>query len=152
MLVHATTVAIAGRAVLMRGAAGAGKSDLALRLLSLPMSGYPALAIPPLGAVALVADDQVELTSTDAGVLASPPTTIAGKIEVRGLGLIQVPARRDVPVALVVDLTEARTIDRMPEPRSANLLGIDVPAISVDARDASAPMKILIALFHRIER
>lgn len=152
MLVHATAVSIGERAVLIRGASGAGKSDFALRLLALPADGIPALAIPALGAVALVADDQVELSVRDGTVLAAPPGTIAGKLEVHGLGIVQVPSKRDVPIDLVVDLAEARTIERMPEARTVELLGVAVPAMSLDAREMSAPLKILIALHHRIER
>ena len=152
MLIHATAVAIGERAVLIRGASGAGKSDLALRLLALPTGGIPALTIPPLGEISLIADDQVELEVHGGKVHAAPPAAIAGKLEVRGLGIIEVPAKHDVPIALVVDLAEASMIERMPEARTVDLRGIAVPAISLDAREGSAPLKILIALHHRIER
>lgn len=151
MLVHATAIAIGNRAVLIRGASGAGKSDLALRLLAVPADGIPALAIPPLYA-ALISDDQVELTVDGNGVDASAPETIAGRIEVRGLGIIDVPAKRDVLLALVVDLADSQSIERMPEPRTIDILGVSIPAISIDPREASASLKILIALTHRIER
>ncbi len=152
MLIHATAVAIGERAVLIRGASGAGKSDLALRLLALPITGIPALTIHALSGIALVADDQVELVVRDGEVCASAPAAIASKIELRGLGIVDIPAKRDVPVALVVDLAETRTIERMPEARTVDLLGVAVPAMSLDVREASAPLKILIALHHRIER
>src|SRR5689334_24249403 len=83
-LVHGTCVALGRRAALLRGPSGAGKSDLALRFLALSNEdGEKAL---------LVADDQVFVGSNGSGELvASAPPTIAGKIEVRGLGIIEVP-------------------------------------------------------------
>jgi serine kinase of HPr protein (carbohydrate metabolism regulator) len=128
---HATTVAIDGRAVLIEGASGAGKSDLALRLID-------------RGAV-LVSDDYSHIVRRDRRVLASAPLTIAGKIEVRGLGIIDMPHVRDVPVDLIVSLREPAA--RLPEPGEARtLLGIAVPLLALDGREASAAIKVELAL------
>lgn len=127
---HATAVSVAGRAVLLTGASGAGKSDLALRLID-------------RGAV-LVADDRTVLAARNGRLFASPPATIAGRIEVRGIGIVTLPHAADVPVALVVDLDAAP--ERLPEARVRTLNGIDIPLIALDARENSAAIKVELAL------
>jgi serine kinase of HPr protein (carbohydrate metabolism regulator) len=128
--IHATAVSIGGKAVLLTGASGAGKSDLALRLID-------------RGAV-LVADDQVELTVRDACLLASPPTTIAGRIEVRGVGIMTMPFAEYMPVALIIDLDSAP--ERLPEARLRVLCGVTVPLAALDPREISAPLKVELLL------
>lgn len=152
MLIHGTAVALADHGILIRGHSGAGKSDLALRLLALPHDGYPALAIPPIRNIALVSDDQVEIAVSGGNVLLSAPETIRGKIEVRGLGIVTVPQRNAVPLALVVDIVDRAQIERMPETATVVIAGNLVAAMPVAAFEVSAPLKILIALHHRIER
>jgi serine kinase of HPr protein (carbohydrate metabolism regulator) len=127
---HASCVAIGGRAVLIAGDSGAGKSDLALRLID-------------RGAV-LVSDDQVELSVDDERLVASAPATIAGQIEVRGLGIMAMPHRSPMPVSLLIDL--AAPVERMPEPRGRELCGVSVPVVAVDPFEASAPIKVELAL------
>ena len=127
---HATTVAIGGRGVLITGASGAGKSDLALRLID-------------RGAV-LVSDDRTVLAAREARLFASPPTTIAGRIEVRGVGIVPFPYTTDVAVALVVDLDSVP--ERLPEARVKTLYGIDIPLIAIDPRGNSAAIKVELAL------
>ena len=129
--IHATSVALGGRAVLIVGPSGAGKSDLALRLID---RGF-----------ALVSDDQTIVTRESGRLVAAPPPTIAGKIEVRGIGIVETAYVPGVPVALVVELTS--DIERLPqEPRERSLLGIAVPLVSVDARSPSAAVKVGLAL------
>ena len=129
--VHASTVAKDGRAVLITGPSGSGKSDLALRLLD---RGF-----------ALVSDDQTLVRREDDRLIASAPSTIAGKLEVRGLGIIEIDHVGDMPVALLVELTS--DIQRMPDDsRERPLLGVQLPLVSIDAMAASAPSKVALAL------
>ena len=128
--VHASCVAIGGRAVLIAGPSGSGKSDLALRLLD-------------RGAV-LVSDDYTFIEARGGRLVASPPVTIAGKIEVRGVGIVERPFAGGMPVALLVDLAAAP--ERLPEPRLTALAGVALPAIALSALEPSAPIKVEAAL------
>ncbi len=129
--IHASCVAVDGRAVLICGPSGAGKSDLALRLID---RGFT-----------LVSDDQTMVRKAGERLLASAPATIAGKLEIRGLGIVDMETAADVPISLVVELTS--DIQRLPDDsRERSVLGVPVPLISVDAMTASAPSKVAIAL------
>ncbi|NNC47917.1 MAG: aldolase [Sphingomonas sp.] len=128
---HATCVGRGGRALLLSGPSGSGKSDLALRLMDDDFE--------------LVSDDQVILSVKDEQLIAAPPPSIAGKMEVRGLGIIEVAHRPDMPVALFVDLSE--TPLRMPDENDCEtILGISLPRIALVASDASAAAKAKLAL------
>ncbi|VVT02848.1 Aldolase [Sphingomonas sp. EC-HK361] len=127
---HATTVAIGDRAVVIEGPSGAGKSDLALRLID-------------RGAV-LVSDDQTWFTRSGKLLLASAPATIEGKMEVRGLGIVELPSAKQVPVGLIVRLTDA--ITRMPEPASRRIAGVAIREIAIDPWQHSAAIKVEMAL------
>lgn len=140
-LVHGTCVALGRRAALLRGPSGAGKSDLALRFLFLARRG-PAALEPP----ALVADDQVRLVRDGTQIFASAPETISGKLEVRGIGLVGVKAVTGVQLVLVVDLTSPSEVERMPDGASVRLLGLDVPLVRLAPFEASAPIKLALAL------
>ena len=129
--IHASAVAIGGRAVLIGGLSGKGKSDLALRLID--RGG------------ALVSDDYTLVRRQGDLLLASPPATIAGRIEVRGVGLAEFPADSDVPVALFVDLDALP--ERLPEQgETRRLAGISIPVVGLSALEPSAPIKVEIAL------
>ncbi len=130
--VHGTCIAVAGQGVLLRGPSGAGKSDLALRLID--------------AGEKLVADDQSLLTRQGERILVSCPPEIKDRLEVRGLGLEQLPAVPEAPLALVVDLAESGAVERLPEPQEETLLGIAVPRIELASFEASAPAKVKLAL------
>jgi hypothetical protein len=132
--VHASCVAKGGRGVLIAGPSGSGKSDLALRLID---RGW-----------ALVSDDYTRLAADGAVLVASPPATIAGRIEVRGIGIIEQPFVTAIPVALIV---EAGDPPRMPETDYRTLCGIALPRFTLALTEASAPCKIDL-LLDRIAR
>jgi serine kinase of HPr protein (carbohydrate metabolism regulator) len=129
--VHASTVAVEGRAVLITGPSGSGKSDLTLRLLD---RGF-----------VLVSDDQTIVRRHGEQLLASAPANIAGKLEIRGIGIVDMDTVSDLPVALIVELTS--DIQRLPDDsRERPILGVSLPLISIDAMTASAPSKVALGL------
>jgi HPr kinase/phosphorylase len=141
-LVHGTCVALGRHAALLRGSSGAGKSDLALRFMALPAEGE----LKPL----LVADDQLFVEArTDGTLLVSPPESIAGKIEVRGIGIVDVPYLARAQLVLICDLVEAKDMPRMPPglPDEAVIAGVPLPILKLAAFEASAPLKLKMALF-----
>jgi serine kinase of HPr protein (carbohydrate metabolism regulator) len=128
---HASTVAANGRAVVIMGPSGAGKSDLALRMLD---RGFT-----------LVSDDRTLVRRDGDRLIASAPANISGKLEIRGIGIVEVEIVDEAPVALLVELTSE--IQRLPdENRERPILGINVPLISIDAMTASAASKIALAV------
>lgn len=140
-LVHATAIALGGKAALIRGGSGSGKSDLALRCIALPPFAHV------LERAALVADDQVRLAREGGVLVASPPPTIAGKMEVRGLGILTFPYQSSARLALVVDLVPPAEVPRFPlDPVSAEYLGIALPVLRLSAFELSAPVKLILAL------
>jgi len=129
--VHASTVALEGRAVLISGPSGSGKSDLALRLLE---RGFT-----------LVSDDQTIVRRDGDRLIASSPPTIKGKLEIRGIGIVDMESVNDVPIGLYVELTSE--ITRLPDDRRERpVLGVQLPLVSVDALTASAASKVSLAL------
>lgn len=128
---HASCVLIGDAGVLIEGASGAGKSDLALRLID--------------RGAQLVSDDYSFIQRQDGRLIASPPATIAGKIEVRELGIVEMPHAASAPVALLIALGEPAA--RLPEPGAARrLLGVEIPLLALGGRDPSAPVKVELAL------
>ena len=133
MLVHATTIDIAGLGVLILGEVGAGKSDLALRLIA--------------DGALLVADDQTWIEVVDGGLRASAPPSIEGLMEQRGVGIVRAPTKRATRLRLAVSLSTA--VDRMPEPRTWSLPNTVEPhlsLLSMNPIEASAPAKLRAAL------
>src|SRR5712691_3291125 len=108
-LVHGTCVSLGRTAALLRGPSGSGKSDLALRFLFLARRGPAAVEAP-----ILVADDQVYLIRKGGSLLVSAPPTIRGRIEVRGVGIVDVKSLEEAELALVVDLVPAGEVERLP--------------------------------------
>lgn len=123
MQLHATCLAQGQEGLLLLGSSGAGKSDLALRLL-----GHGFL---------LVADDRVELL----GARARAPAALAGLIEVRGLGIFRVPFQAEARLVLAVDLDTQAV--RLPEARRHPAL--DLPLIGIDPFLASAAARVALA-------
>ncbi|MDP6707524.1 MAG: HPr kinase/phosphatase C-terminal domain-containing protein [Alphaproteobacteria bacterium] len=138
ILAHATCVDLDGGAVLLRGASGSGKSDLALRLID-------------AGAV-LVADDQVRLECRDGRLFASPPAALAGLLEVRGLGIVRLPHRADAWVRLVVDLVAPGDVERLPEDEEVEIAGVALPRVALAPFEASAMAKLRLAAAEATKR
>lgn len=138
--IHASAVAVADRGVVIRGRSGSGKSSLVLSLLTLSPQAM------------LVADDRVLLSVERGRLLAAPPASLAGELEVRGLGIVQRPYVSPVAVDLVVDLLPLAECPRLPEPREleATLAGIVVARVFIAIGAADAPFRVLAALslFH----
>lgn len=133
--IHASCVSIDGRAVLIEGRSGTGKSDLALRLID--------------RGAALISDDYTVLLRRGSDLIARPPDTLAGKIEIRGIGILDVPHQTDIPVAMLVVITD--TPPRMPAGgRKRVLAGVAVREIALPSLEPSAPIKVEWALRHRL--
>jgi HPr kinase/phosphorylase len=130
--VHGTCVEIAGSGVLLRGPSGCGKSDLALRLID--------------GGARLVADDQTELRRSDDEIFASAPPQIAGRLEIRGVGIVSCPTSPAVPLRLVVDLVRPELVERLPEAQTCRYLDRDLALLALAPFHASAPAKLRFAL------
>lgn len=121
---HGSCASRGGEAVLIVGPPGSGKSDLVVRLLARGFS--------------LVADDQVDVLDG----LASPPEALAGLLEVRGLGIVQLTAVYPARLRLVVALGEQP--DRLPHPARDPRFGL--PLLHLDPTAASAPERVALAL------
>ena len=129
--IHGTCVLLSGIGVLLRGESGRGKSDLALRLID--------------GGALLVADDRVALHCESGRLTASPPPTLAGLLEVRGVGILPVPSTGSAAVGLVVDLIPQDEVERLPAAETDTLMGVALPRLGLHAFDASTPAKIRLA-------
>lgn len=131
-LINGTCVEIEKQGVLIRGPSGAGKSDLALRLID-------------AGAL-LISDDYCETTVDDGSLIVTAPDTISGKLEVRGYGIVKLPAAKPTAITLVVDLSPESEIERMPESNICVVEDVELRHIILDARSPSAPAKVRLAL------
>jgi len=132
LLLHATCVCWQDIGILLRGPSGAGKSDLALRLID--------------QGAELVADDQVRLSPSGELLLAEPPETLAGLIEVRGLGVVRMPHLAKAAVGLVVELVPLDEVERMPDQALVSLLDHSLPLCRLSAFEAAATTKVRLAV------
>lgn len=134
VLHHACCVELDGAGVLIFGESGAGKSDLALRLI--------------YGGAVLVADDCVETRQegTDGALVAFAPENICGLMEVRGLGVVKMPYKEKTTVKLKVYLSSFDKIDRMPSEVEPALLAGRILEIRINAFESAAVEKIKTAL------
>ncbi|NOX72259.1 MAG: serine kinase [Alphaproteobacteria bacterium] len=108
---HASSVAVSGKAVLILGPSGSGKSGLALDLIS--------------RGAELVSDDRTRIALQGGKPVGFAPDSIRGKIEARGIGILRGPAVGPVAVALVVDLGKPEA-NRLPAPRTMTILGTEI--------------------------
>ena len=128
---QATCVAIGGRALLIEGAPGIGKTSLALALID--------------RGAALIGDDGVMLEARADALFAAPHPHTRGLVEVRNLGILTLAAADPTRIALVIRLDPAapRHIDTA---ASERLLGIAIPVLMLTPGDAMLPIKAEIAL------
>ncbi|MFT8737154.1 MAG: HPr kinase/phosphatase C-terminal domain-containing protein [Zymomonas mobilis] len=128
-LIHATTVLVKNQGVLLIGPSGSGKSDLALRLID--------------RGAKLVSDDYslIDIKPKENILTATAPKNIAGLLEIRGLGVVTLPFCPKAKLALAIILEG--DVERMPEKDSSiKILGRALPAITINAFEASAPIKV----------
>jgi serine kinase of HPr protein (carbohydrate metabolism regulator) len=97
-----------------------------------------------------VADDQVAVRRAGDRLLAAAPPPLAGKLEIRGLGIVDVAPQPEAALRLAVRLTPAAEIERLPDLARARMeiLGIAIPLVLIDPASASAPARIRAALDH----
>ena len=134
--IHASAVLVGSHAVLIRGPSGSGKSRLAFDLILAGRGGI----IPP---TLLIGDDRVHLSAADGAVVVRPAGTLAGLLEVRGLGIRKMPFAGRGPVAHIVDL-DAEDAARLPAPAAleATLSGVKMSRIPVGKGFAGLPLVI----------
>jgi serine kinase of HPr protein (carbohydrate metabolism regulator) len=135
--IHGSAVLVGERAILIRGAPGAGKSTLVLELLSADPHG-----------TRLVADDRVIVAPANGRLVADVPGEIAGLIEIRGVGLVRRPHVAPVVIRLVVDLMAAEGCPRLPEARDmqVELEGIDRPRLALPIGIGGGAARVRAAL------
>ena len=127
-----TCIAFGEEAVLFRGPSGSGKSDLALRCIEKGAD--------------LISDDQTILCRKNKKIIASAPRTIAGKLEVRGLGILDFPYREDAPLVLVLDLINEGALERLPKIDFVDYFDIKIPNLRILSFESSAVEKVALAL------
>ncbi len=130
--IHATAISIDGNAVLLRGAPGSGKSDLALRLLD--------------DGAELIADDRCDINVEGDDVIVSCPEEITGLVEIRGIGIARLAYGEPAPIALVIDLVTPEKMERLPEPATCDDFGPSVAHIRLTPFEVSASLKLRAAL------
>lgn len=131
--IHATAVLIGAKAVLIRGASGAGKSQLAWDLIMAAGSALPFAR--------LVADDRCHLEALGSRLLVRPAPALAGLIEIRGLGIRRVPCEPVAVVGLIVDLGAADAA-RLPAQAAemAEISGVSVPRLLAAPGEDALPL------------
>jgi serine kinase of HPr protein (carbohydrate metabolism regulator) len=135
--IHATGLVLADRGIVIAGEAGAGKTQLALALISHARAA---------GLFArLVADDQLFLKASHGRVVCEAPATIAGLAEARGVGPVRLHHEAKAPVDLLVRLVGRVAAERLPETRTDLLLGQEIPALRLAGDDRQAAVMAVMA-------
>ncbi|MBM85505.1 MAG: aldolase [Rhodospirillaceae bacterium] len=130
--VYGTCVALAGEAILFRGPSGSGKSDLALRVIE--------------AGGKLVADDQTILTREGNRLIATCPNSIAGRLEIRGIGIVPVETIHRAPLSLVLDMVPPEQVERFPKTGECSYLDVNVPLLPFSPFEVAAAAKVRLAL------
>jgi len=135
---HASTVVVGNRGVLIKGRSGAGKSSLALRLIKNTCSSSRFSG--------LVSDDQTVLTAVNGQLIARCPNTIAGQIEIRGFGIFKHDFIPSAVVHLVVNTISADKMERMPLQEYCEIDGINLPQLSVPGHLGAQSVRMVFAM------
>ena len=125
-----TCIAVDGSGVLLRGPSGCGKSDLAVRLIE--------------AGARLVADDYTDVVEAGGRIFAMPPPELRGLLEVRGIGIVQLPPVASAPLVASIDLVATENVERMPDRKSFEILGLSLPAFRLSAFEASCVAKVCL--------
>ena len=123
---------------MIRGPSGSGKSSLIFGLLEAAEQNENAAAY-------LVSDDQVCLMNDGGVLIASAPPTIAGKIELRGFGIIEKDYLASTRIRLICDLVEDEKLERLPEPKNVTLEGVTLPLVELPRRHEQRAVRITMA-------
>ena len=129
---HATCISVNNRGILIKGPSGSGKSDLALRLIN--DGGH------------LIADDRVIIKQQNTLLLASPPNSLSGLIEVRGIGIVKLHFQKSCAISLVISLVTPEKLSRLPKKQHIKIFGIKLPMIHLAAFETSTVTKVHLAL------
>ena len=128
LTLHGTTVEIQGKAILLIGKPGIGKSSLALQLID--------------RGARLVADDQTYLTLEKGELYASCPDALKGLLEVRGVGICPFSSQNKSPLNLVVEICELDEILRLPDPTFIQYHNISIPSLKLAKYDPLGAIKV----------
>ncbi len=139
---HGTCLEVNGHGVLLLGSPGSGKSSLALHMMDQAGYGLSAKAMRSF----LVADDQVVIVRRGKKLVARSPANLEGKLEIRGLGIVEVKSMASTTLALVVKLHDHTHIERMPDAASFEILGISLPLVELDPAANSATARLRAAV------
>lgn len=141
--IHASAVLVGRHAVIIRGPAGSGKSHLALALIQAAESGFLPFA-------RLVGDDRIQAHAQEGHLLVRPAKTLAGLIEVRGLGIRRIAYEAVAVAGLVVDLADDP--ERLPEPSAQEtvILGVRLPRLGIGR--GIDPLPMIRALVQTVAR
>lgn len=132
---HANALVLSGVGIMIRGASGSGKSRLTYALLNVAGCSPTQSAGSKTDAdTALIGDDYITLEAGDQ-LLAAPAPNLAGRIELRGIGILGLSWRKKTPVHLVVDLMPVGDVERLPETRKITLSGHTLDHVAVPIGD-----------------
>jgi len=138
---HCSIVEIGNIGILIEGESGAGKTSLAMGLIET----FNSLGVQSI----LVSDDQALLNVIEGTLIAKAPTSIAGKIEIRGFGIASVPYSDSAKISLLVKLIEDIKIERMPKVETKTLLGVSLPVLNLPIRHEAQAIRIVKAWFEQ---
>jgi serine kinase of HPr protein (carbohydrate metabolism regulator) len=134
---HASAVVLGDRGIVIAGEAGSGKTQLALALISHARTHGLFTR--------LVADDQLFLSAHQGRLICIAPETIAGLVEVRGVGPQPTDHVKKAAVDLLVRLVEPSAAERFPEAETESIQGCKVPLLKLAADDGRAALMAVVA-------